>query len=36
MKRATKATDSSVMFTGVGGQGILLAGDVLAEVALQA
>ncbi len=32
----TITSDISVMFTGVGGQGILLAGDVLAEVAMQA
>ncbi|QDU46974.1 indolepyruvate oxidoreductase subunit beta [Symmachiella dynata] len=36
MRSATLTSQSSVMFTGVGGQGILLAGDVLAAVALQA
>lgn len=36
MSIATVTTDCSVMITGVGGQGILLAGDVLATVALEA
>lgn len=36
MSCATIATDITVMFTGVGGQGILLAGDVLATIALDA
>ena len=36
MSRSTITTETSVMFTGVGGQGILLAGDVLAAVAIEA
>ncbi len=36
MSSPTIATDFSAMLTGVGGQGILLAGDVLAAVALAA
>jgi len=36
MSCQTTITDVSVLFTGVGGQGILLAGDVLAAVAFEA
>lgn len=36
MSQTLSVIDCSIMVTGAGGQGILLAGDVLAEVALQA